>query len=56
MAALAWGIYRYTDNITVRRLLAWRADPMGRMGRTRQKEYGFGRVDAEAVGVELEQH
>jgi subtilisin len=53
VAALAWGAHRYADNITVRRLLAWRADPMGRMGRT--DEYGFGRVDAEAVSVELEQ-
>jgi subtilisin len=53
VAALAWGAHRYADNITIRRLLAWRADPMGRMGRT--DEYGFGRVDAESVSVELEQ-
>ncbi len=52
-AALVWGSHRFADNITVRRLLAWRADPMGRMGRT--DEYGFGRVDAEAASVELEQ-
>ena len=53
VAALAWGSHRWADNITIRRLLAWRADPMGRMGRT--DEYGFGRVDAEATAVELEQ-
>ena len=53
VAALAWGSHRYADNITIRRLLAWRADPMGRMGRT--DEYGFGRIDAEAATVELEQ-
>jgi subtilisin len=52
-AALVWGSHRFADNITVRRLLAWRADPMGRMGRT--DEYGYGRVDAEAASVELEQ-
>ena len=53
VAALAWGSHRWADNITIRRLLAWRADPMGRMGRT--DEYGFGRIDAEATAVELEQ-
>ena len=44
-AALAWGTHRYTDNITIRRLLAHTADNLGNPGR--DPEYGFGRVDAE---------
>lgn len=44
-AALAWGGHRYTDNKTIRRLLAWTADNLGIPGR--DDLYGYGRVDAE---------
>jgi len=49
-AALAWGAHRYASNVTIRRLLAWRADDLGSPGR--DTEYGFGRVDAEQVAAE----
>jgi subtilisin len=48
-AALAWGSHRYSNNVTIRRLLAWTADPFGRPGRN--DEYGFGRVDAEEAAA-----
>jgi subtilisin len=51
-AALAWGAHRYADNVTIRRLLAWRADDLGSPGK--DTEYGFGRVDAEQVAAEME--
>jgi subtilisin len=50
-AALAWGSHRYADNVTIRRLLAWRADNLGMPGR--DPDYGFGRVDAEQVAAEM---
>lgn len=50
-AALAWGAHRYASNVTIRRLLAWRADDLGSPGRNH--EYGFGRVDAEQVAAEM---
>jgi subtilisin len=50
-AALAWGTHRYSDNVTIRRLLAWRADNLGSPGR--DDEYGYGRVDAEQVAAEM---
>jgi subtilisin len=50
-AALAWGSHRYARNVTIRRLLAWRADDLGSPGR--DTEYGFGRVDAEQVAAEM---
>ncbi len=31
-AALAWGSHRFADNITIRRLLSWRADLWGGAG------------------------
>jgi subtilisin len=48
-AALAWGSHRYSNNVTIRRLLAWTADPLGNPGRN--DEYGFGRVDAEEAAA-----
>ena len=50
-AALAWGAHRYANNITIRRLLAWRADDLGSPGR--DNNFGFGRVDAEQVAAEM---
>jgi subtilisin len=50
-AALAWGTHRYTNNVTIRRLLAWRADDLGSPGR--DGSYGYGRVDAEQVAAEM---
>lgn len=44
-AALAWGSHRYSDNVIMRRLLAYTSDPLGIPGR--DDLYGFGRVDAE---------
>jgi subtilisin len=43
-AALAWGGHRYSDNVQIRRLLAWRSDPLGKPGR--DELFGYGRVDA----------
>ncbi len=51
-AAVAWGAHRWGTNAEIRALLAWRADLMGRTGRT--DEFGWGRVDAEAAACELE--
>jgi subtilisin len=51
-AALAFGTHRYTDNKTIRRLLAWRSDNLGNPGR--DELYGFGRVDAEESAVEFQ--
>jgi len=51
-AALAWGGHRYADNVTIRRLLAWRSDPLGIPGR--DAEFGYGRVDAALGACELE--
>ncbi len=50
-AALAWGAHRYSNNITIRRLLAWTSDNLGVPGR--DNLYGFGRVDAEQAAAEL---
>ncbi len=50
-AALAFGGHRYADNITIRRLLAWRSDNLGAPGR--DELFGYGRVDAEQVACEL---
>ncbi len=50
-AALAWGGHRYTDNVTIRRLLAWTSDNLGNPGR--DELYGYGRVDAEQAACEL---
>jgi subtilisin len=50
-AALAWGTHRYADNVTIRRLLAWRADNLAGPGR--DPDTGFGRVDAEQVAAEM---
>ncbi|HEX2050065.1 MAG TPA: S8 family peptidase [Actinomycetota bacterium] len=43
-AAVAWGGHRYSDNVTIRRLLAWTSDNLGPTGR--DPRFGFGRVDA----------
>ena len=51
-AALAWGSHRWATNAEIRALLTWRADLMGRIGRT--DEFGFGRVDAEAAACEID--
>lgn len=51
-AAVAWGAHRWAINTELRQLLTWRADLMGRIGRS--DEFGFGRVDAEAAACELE--
>jgi len=50
-AALAWGGHRYTNNVTIRRLLAWTSDNLGNPGR--DPLYGYGRVDAEQAATEL---
>lgn len=50
-AALAWGGHRYANNVTIRRLLAWRSDNLGIPGR--DPLYGYGRVDAEQAACEL---
>jgi subtilisin len=44
VAAMAWGGHRYASNRVIRRLLAWRSDPLGQPGR--DKLFGYGRVDA----------
>jgi subtilisin len=51
-AAVTWGAHRWATNAEIRALLTWRADQMGRIGKT--DEFGFGRVDAEAAACELE--
>jgi subtilisin len=51
-AAVAWGSHRWATNVEIRALLTWRADLMGRTGRT--AEFGWGRVDTEAAACELE--
>ena len=48
---MAWGTHRYADNVTIRRLLAWRADNLAGPGR--DPDTGFGRVDAEQVAAEM---
>src|SRR6266511_1399832 len=50
-AALAWGGHRYSNNVTIRRLLAWTADNLGIPGR--DPLYGYGRVDAEQAACDL---
>ncbi|RFA26252.1 hypothetical protein CAI21_17385 [Alkalilimnicola ehrlichii] len=50
-AAVALGAHRYTDNVTLRRLLAWTADNLGVPGRDDQ--FGFGRIDAERAACEF---
>jgi subtilisin len=50
-AALAWGAHRYSDNITIRRLLAWTPDNLGIPGR--DDFFGYGRVDAQQAACEL---
>jgi subtilisin len=52
-AALAWGAHRYANNVTIRRLLAWRADNLGVPGR--DEDYGYGRVDAEQAACEMKE-
>ncbi len=52
-AALAWGTHRYSNNVTIRRLLAWRADNLGNPGH--DHHYGFGRVDAEQAACEFDE-
>ncbi len=49
-AALAWGAHRYANNVTIRRLLAWRSDNLGVPGR--DPLFGYGRVDAEQAACE----
>lgn len=51
-AAVTWGAHRWAGNADIRALLAWRADRMGRLGKT--DEFGYGRVDVEAAACELE--
>ena len=51
-AAVTWGAHRWAANSEIRALLTWRADLMGRLGKT--DEFGFGRIDAEAAACELE--
>ena len=51
VAALAWGAHRYADNVTIRRLLAWRSDNLGIPGR--DDLYGYGRVDADQSACEM---
>jgi len=43
-AAVAWGGHRFSDNVTIRRLLARTSDSLGLPGR--DDLYGYGRVDA----------
>jgi subtilisin len=50
-AALAWGGHRYTNNVTIRRLLASTSDNLGIPDR--DPLYGYGRVDAEQAATEL---
>jgi len=50
-AALAWGGHRYSDNVTIRRLLAWTSDNLG--DPERDALYGYGLVDAEQAATEL---
>lgn len=50
-AALALGAHRYANNVTIRRLLAWRADNLGAPGR--DNLFGYGRVNAGAVATEM---
>jgi subtilisin len=50
VAALAWGAHRFSDNVTIRRLLARSSDALGRPGR--DEHFGYGRVDAaQAAGA-----
>ena len=44
-AALTWGSHRLANNATIRKILVEQADNLGVPGRDR--EYGYGRVDAE---------
>ena len=44
VAAVAWGGHRFSDNVTIRRVLARTADILGVPGR--DDLYGYGRVDA----------
>ena len=44
VAAVAWGAHRFSDNITIRRLLARTSDNLGVFGR--DDLFGYGRVDA----------
>ncbi len=44
VAAVAWGGHRFSDNVTIRRVLARTADILGVPGR--DELYGYGRVDA----------
>lgn len=50
-AALAWGGHRYSDNVTVRRLLARTSDNLGIPGR--DEKFGYGRVDAAQAACSL---
>ena len=50
-AAVAWGGHRFSDNVTIRRLLARTSDNLGIPGR--DELYGYGRVDAAQAGCTL---
>jgi subtilisin len=51
-AALAWGGHRYSDNVTIRRLLAWTVDDLGNPGR--DDLFGYGRVNAERAACTMQ--
>jgi subtilisin len=51
VAALAWGTHRWGDNVSIRRLLALTADPLGTPGR--DELFGYGRVDARQAACSL---
>jgi subtilisin len=50
-AALAWGGHRWAGNVSIRRLLARTADPLGIPGR--DELFGYGRVDARRAACSL---
>ena len=50
-AALAWGGHRFSENVTIRRLLAKTSDNLGMPGR--DDLYGYGRVDAKQAACKL---
>jgi subtilisin len=50
-AALAWGTHRFSNNVTIRRILASTADNLGNPGR--DDLFGYGRVDAEQAAASM---
>jgi subtilisin len=50
-AAVAWGGHRFSDNVTIRRVLARTSDSLGVPGR--DDLYGYGRVDAAQAACTL---